>query len=64
MDANKAPDKIPPGPTAEKVFRWKNVYKHEGGFVGKRQDRAGAVNQGAFLFPPTLFMRMRYSSDA
>jgi hypothetical protein len=44
--ANKAPDKIPPGPkldalTAEKVFGWKNVHKHEGVLVGKRQDKAG-----------------------
>jgi hypothetical protein len=39
-------DKIPPGPkldalTAQKVFGWKNIHKHEGGFVGKKQDRAG-----------------------
>jgi hypothetical protein len=39
-------DKIPPGPkldalTAEKVFGWKNVHKHEGTLVGKKQDRAG-----------------------
>jgi hypothetical protein len=44
--ANKAPDKIPPGPkldalTAEKVFGWKNVHKHEGTLVGKKQDKAG-----------------------
>jgi hypothetical protein len=44
--ANKAPDKIPPGPkldalTAEKVFGWKNVHKHEGSLVGKKQDKAG-----------------------
>jgi hypothetical protein len=41
MDANKAPDRIPPGPTAEKVFGRKDVHKHEGGFVGKKQDKAG-----------------------
>jgi hypothetical protein len=40
-----ANDKIPPGPkldalTAEKVFGWKNVHKHEGEPVGKNQDRA------------------------
>jgi hypothetical protein len=39
-------DKIPTGPkldalTAEKVFSWKNVHKHEGTLVGKKQDRAG-----------------------
>jgi len=44
--ANKAPDKIPPGPkldalTAEKVFGWKNVHKREGSLVGKKQDKAG-----------------------
>jgi hypothetical protein len=44
--ANKAPDKIPPGPkldalTAEKVFGWKNVHKHEASLVGKKQDKAG-----------------------
>ena len=44
--AQSAIDKIPPGPkldalTAEKVFGWKNVHEHEGGFVGKRQDKAG-----------------------
>jgi hypothetical protein len=44
--ANKAPDKIPSGPkldelTAEKVFGWKNVHKHEGSLVGKKQDKAG-----------------------
>jgi hypothetical protein len=44
--ANKTPDKIPPGPkldalTAEKIFGWKNVHKHEGSHVGKKQDKAG-----------------------
>jgi hypothetical protein len=39
-------DKIPPGPkldalTAERVFGWKNVHKHEGSLVGKKQDKAG-----------------------
>ena len=39
-------DRIPPGPkldalTAEKVFGWKNVHKHEGTLVGKKQDKAG-----------------------
>jgi hypothetical protein len=27
--------------TAEKVFGWKNVHKHEGTLVGKKQDKAG-----------------------
>jgi hypothetical protein len=44
--AQSAIDKIPPGPkldalTAEKVFGWKNVHKHEGFLVGKKQDKAG-----------------------
>jgi hypothetical protein len=47
--AQSAIDKIPPGPkldalTAEKVFGWKNVHKHNdrgGGLYGKRQDKAG-----------------------
>ena len=45
--AQTAIDKILPGPkldalTAEKVFGWKNVHKHEKRWiVGKRQDKAG-----------------------
>ena len=44
--AQSAVDKIPPGPkldalTAERVFGWKNVHKHEGSLVGKKQDKAG-----------------------
>ena len=44
--AQSAIDRIPPGPkldalTADKVFGWKNVHKHEGALVGKKQDRAG-----------------------
>jgi hypothetical protein len=44
--AQSAVDKIPPGPkldalTAEEVFGWKNVHKHEGTLVGKKQDKAG-----------------------
>jgi hypothetical protein len=44
--ARVALDKIPPGPkldalTAERVFGWKNVHKHQGALVGKRQDKAG-----------------------
>lgn len=44
--AQSAVDKIPPGPqldalTAEKVFGWKNVHKHEGALVGKKEDKAG-----------------------
>ena len=27
--------------TAEKVFGWKNVHKHDGEFVGKKQDKLG-----------------------
>jgi hypothetical protein len=27
--------------TAEKVFGWKNVHKHEGGLMGKKQDKLG-----------------------
>ena len=43
---NKAPDKLPPGPeldalTALKVFGWKNVHKHDGALVSKKQDKAG-----------------------
>src|SRR5882724_7427047 len=39
-------DRIPAGPkldalTAEKVFGWKKVHKHEGTLVGKKQDKAG-----------------------
>jgi hypothetical protein len=44
--AQSAVDKIPPGPklnalTAEKVFGWQNVHKHEGRFVGKREFKGG-----------------------
>ena len=44
--ATTRPDKIPPGPeldalTAQKVFGWKSVHKHDGVFVGKKQDKAG-----------------------
>jgi hypothetical protein len=44
--AQSAIDRIPPGTkldalTADKVFGWKNVHKHEGALVGKKQDRAG-----------------------
>jgi hypothetical protein len=44
--AQSAVDKTPPGPqldalTAQKVFGWKNIHKHEDGFVGRRRDRAG-----------------------
>jgi hypothetical protein len=27
--------------TAEKIFGWKNVRKHEGELIGKKQDKAG-----------------------
>jgi hypothetical protein len=41
-----APEKLPPGPeldalTAQRVFGWKNVHKHDGALVGKKQDKAG-----------------------
>jgi hypothetical protein len=44
--AQSAIDKIPPGPkldalTAEEVFGWKNVHKHESTLVSKKQDKAG-----------------------
>ena len=44
--AQSGVDKVPPGPeldalTAEKVFGWKNVHKHEGALVGKKEDKAG-----------------------
>ena len=44
--AKKGLDNIPSGPTldvltAEKVFGWKNVHKHDGSLVGKKQDKAG-----------------------
>jgi hypothetical protein len=44
--AQLALDKIQPGPkldalTAEKVFGWKNVHKHEAALVSKKQDKAG-----------------------
>src|SRR5215813_7133905 len=44
--AKKTPDKRLSGPqldilTAQKVFGWKNVHKHDGEIIGKRQDKAG-----------------------
>ena len=44
--AQSAIDRIPPGTkldtlTAEKVFGWKDVHKHEGTLVGKKQDKGG-----------------------
>src|SRR5262245_14654315 len=44
--AQSAIDKISPGPqldavTAEEVFGWKNVHKHDGALVRKKQDKAG-----------------------
>ena len=41
-----APDNLPPGAeldtlTAQRVFGWKNVHKHDGALVGKKQDKAG-----------------------
>jgi hypothetical protein len=44
--AESAVDKISPGPkldalTAEKVFGWKKVHKHNGALLSRRQDKAG-----------------------
>jgi hypothetical protein len=44
--AQSAVDKIPPSPkldalTAEKVFGWQKVHKHQGSLVGRKQDKAG-----------------------
>jgi hypothetical protein len=44
--AKKSPNKIPPGSeldtlTAENVFGWKYVHKHDGALIGKKQDKAG-----------------------
>ena len=43
--ANNPPIKSHPGQldalTAEKVFGWKTVHRHEGALVGKRRDKAG-----------------------
>jgi hypothetical protein len=44
--AKKGLDNIPSGPTldaltAEKVFGWKKVHKHQGSLVGRKQDKAG-----------------------
>jgi hypothetical protein len=44
--AQSAIDKIPSGPkldalTAEKVFGWQKVHKHQGSLVGRKQDKAG-----------------------
>jgi hypothetical protein len=44
--AKKAPDRIPTGLdldalTAQKVFGWKHVHKHDGELIGKKQDKAG-----------------------
>jgi hypothetical protein len=44
--AQSAVDKIPTGPkldalTAEKVFGWQKVHKHQGALVGRKQDKAG-----------------------
>jgi hypothetical protein len=48
--AQRRLEKVPPGPdldalVAEKVFRWKNVHKHDGALVGKKQDKAGRWRQ-------------------
>ena len=56
--ARSAVDKIPPGPkldalTAQKVFGWNNVHKHEGRFVGKKQDKAGRWRLGKMPYYST-----------
>lgn len=48
--AQKRLEKVPPGPNldaliAEKVFSWKNIHKHGGALVGKKQDKAGRWRQ-------------------
>ena len=54
-------DKIPPGPkldvlTAEKVFGWKNVHKHEDSLVGKKQDKAGRWRSAKVPYYSTNFL--------
>lgn len=41
--AKKLPDSGPDltAMTAEKVFGWRNVHKHAGELIGKKQDKAG-----------------------
>jgi hypothetical protein len=44
--AKKEPNRVPAGPqldilTAQKVFGWGNVHKHDGALIGKKQDKAG-----------------------
>jgi hypothetical protein len=48
--AEKRLEKIHPGAdldalVAEKVFSWKDVHKHDGALVGKKQDKAGRWRQ-------------------
>jgi hypothetical protein len=56
--AQSAIDKIPPGAkldalTAEKVFGWKNVHKHEGALLGKKHDKAGHWRLAKVLYYST-----------
>jgi hypothetical protein len=56
--ARSAIDKIPSGPqldalTAQKVFGWKHVHKHEGALVGKKQDKAGRLRLAKVPFYST-----------
>ena len=42
----KTSDKLPPGPeldalTAQKVFGWRNIHKHDGTLLGKKPDKLG-----------------------
>jgi hypothetical protein len=44
--AKKTPDKTPTGPqldilTAQKIFGWRSVHKHNGELIGKKQDKLG-----------------------
>jgi hypothetical protein len=60
--AKKSADKILSGSelaiaTAEKVFGWKSVHKHEGGLIGKKQDSLGAGEQRRCLITPTILFR-------
>jgi hypothetical protein len=48
--AKKAPDRVPAGPqlhrlTAQKVFGWRNVHKHDNALIGEEQDRTDAGAQ-------------------
>jgi hypothetical protein len=42
---------------AEKVFGWKNVHKHEGKLVGKKQDKLGRWRTAKVPDMPTILFR-------